>query len=137
MPKNFAQDTVVCAEILGIEADMHKYAVQITVADVRGSASSSTLQGGGQLGQGQHHLRTDGLRWGDHGGAADRVGRLSPRDLEEPRETPLGQALRLSPGTIVELTWTPPSVIARRGFHLRPCPTIAEAIVRTGRKTPP
>jgi len=45
VPKNFAQDTVVCAEILGIDADMHKYAVQITVADVRdGACSSSTLQ---------------------------------------------------------------------------------------------
>jgi len=45
VPKNFAQDTVVCAEILGFEAEMHKYAVQITVADVRdGACSSSTLQ---------------------------------------------------------------------------------------------
>jgi deoxyhypusine synthase len=45
VPKNFAQDTVVCAEILGIEAEMHKYAVQITVADVRdGSLSGSTLK---------------------------------------------------------------------------------------------
>lgn len=45
VPKNFAQDTVVCAEILGEEAEMHKYAVQITVADVRdGACSSSTLQ---------------------------------------------------------------------------------------------
>ena len=45
VPKNFAQDTVVCAEILGVDADMHKYAVQITVADVRdGACSSSTLQ---------------------------------------------------------------------------------------------
>ncbi|MBI1339780.1 deoxyhypusine synthase [bacterium] len=45
VPKNFAQDTVVCAEILGVEADMHKYAVQITVADVRdGACSSSTLK---------------------------------------------------------------------------------------------
>jgi deoxyhypusine synthase len=45
VPKNFAQDTVVCAEILGIEADMHKYAVQITVADARdGACSSSTLK---------------------------------------------------------------------------------------------
>jgi deoxyhypusine synthase len=45
VPKNFAQDTVVCAEILGLEADMHKYAVQITVADVRdGACSSSTLK---------------------------------------------------------------------------------------------
>jgi deoxyhypusine synthase len=45
VPKNFIQDTVVCAEILGKEVDVHKYAVQITVADVRdGACSSSTLQ---------------------------------------------------------------------------------------------
>lgn len=45
VPKNFVQDTVVCAEILGIEASMHKYAVQITVADSRdGACSSSTLK---------------------------------------------------------------------------------------------
>jgi len=45
VPKNFAQDTVVCAEILGCEVDMHKYAIQITVADVRdGACSSSTLK---------------------------------------------------------------------------------------------
>ncbi|EKD43995.1 MAG: hypothetical protein ACD_72C00042G0001, partial [uncultured bacterium] len=41
-PKNFAQDTVVCAEILGREVPMHKYAVQITVADVRDGACSSS-----------------------------------------------------------------------------------------------
>jgi deoxyhypusine synthase len=45
VPKNFAQDTVVCAEVLGVEVPMHKYAVQITVADVRdGACSSSTLK---------------------------------------------------------------------------------------------
>ncbi len=45
VPKNFTQDTVVAAEILGEEAPMHKYAVQITVADVRdGALSSSTLK---------------------------------------------------------------------------------------------
>ncbi|MEX0617331.1 MAG: deoxyhypusine synthase [Pseudohongiellaceae bacterium] len=45
VPKNFAQDTVVCAEILGKEVDMHRYAVQITVADSRdGACSSSTLK---------------------------------------------------------------------------------------------
>jgi len=45
VPKNFAQDTVVCAEILGREVDVHKYAIQITVADVRdGACSSSTLK---------------------------------------------------------------------------------------------
>lgn len=45
VPKNFAQDTVVCAEVLGKPVSMHKYAVQITVADVRdGACSSSTLK---------------------------------------------------------------------------------------------
>src|SRR5205814_4802985 len=45
VPKNFEQDIVVAAEILEDEAPMHKYAVQITVADVRdGALSSSTLK---------------------------------------------------------------------------------------------
>lgn len=45
VPKNFVQDTVICAEILGHDVPMHKYAVQITVADVRdGACSSSTLK---------------------------------------------------------------------------------------------
>lgn len=45
VPKNFAQDIVVAADILGAEAPMHKYAVQVTVADVRdGALSGSTLK---------------------------------------------------------------------------------------------
>jgi deoxyhypusine synthase len=45
VPKNFAQDTVVCAEVLGKSVPMHKYAIQLTVADVRdGACSSSTLK---------------------------------------------------------------------------------------------
>jgi deoxyhypusine synthase len=45
VPKNFAQDTVVAADYLGFDIGMHKYAVQITVADVRdGALSSSTLK---------------------------------------------------------------------------------------------
>jgi deoxyhypusine synthase len=45
VPKNFAQDIVVAAEILGVEAPMHKYAIQITVADSRdGALSGSTLK---------------------------------------------------------------------------------------------
>jgi len=51
-PKNFAQDTVVCAEILGKNVPMHKYAIQITVADVRdGACSSSTLKEAGSWGK--------------------------------------------------------------------------------------
>lgn len=45
VPKNFAQDVVVAAETLGYDVPMHKYAIQITVADVRdGALSSSTLK---------------------------------------------------------------------------------------------
>lgn len=45
VPKNFAQDTVVCAEVMGYDSPMHEYAVQITVADSRdGACSSSTLK---------------------------------------------------------------------------------------------
>ncbi|MBU0744383.1 MAG: deoxyhypusine synthase [Gammaproteobacteria bacterium] len=45
VPKNFAQDITVAAEIIGEEVDMHKYAIQITVADERdGALSGSTLK---------------------------------------------------------------------------------------------
>lgn len=45
VPKNFTQDIVVAAEVLGMDAPMHKYAIQVTVADVRdGALSSSTLK---------------------------------------------------------------------------------------------
>ena len=38
VPKNFIQDTVICAELLGKNVEMHKYAIQITVADSRDGA---------------------------------------------------------------------------------------------------
>ena len=45
VPKNFAQDIVVAADVLGADATMHKYAIQITVADARdGALSGSTLK---------------------------------------------------------------------------------------------
>ena len=46
VPKNFTQDIVVAAEVLGYEdVSMHTYAVQITVADERdGALSGSTLK---------------------------------------------------------------------------------------------
>jgi len=45
VPKNFVQDIVVAAEVLDTEVPMHKYAVQITVADERdGALSGSTLR---------------------------------------------------------------------------------------------
>ncbi len=45
VPKNFVQDIVVAAEVLGEDVPMHKYAIQITVADERdGGLSGSTLK---------------------------------------------------------------------------------------------
>jgi deoxyhypusine synthase len=45
MPKNFAQDIVLSVEVLGHDAPSHQYAVQVTVADLRDEAlSSSTLK---------------------------------------------------------------------------------------------
>ena len=45
VPKNFVQDIVVAAEVLDKDVNMHKYAVQITVADERdGALSGSTLK---------------------------------------------------------------------------------------------
>ncbi len=45
VPKNFAQDTVVAADMLKKSVPMHKYAIQITVADERdGALSGSTLK---------------------------------------------------------------------------------------------
>jgi len=45
VPKNFVQDTVVAADLLGVNSPMHKYAVQLTVADERdGALSGSTFK---------------------------------------------------------------------------------------------
>ncbi|MEX2543163.1 MAG: deoxyhypusine synthase [Trueperaceae bacterium] len=45
VPKNFVQDIVVSAEFLGHDVEMHRYAIQLTVADERdGALSGSTLK---------------------------------------------------------------------------------------------
>ena len=45
VPKNFAQDVIVAADVLNYPIRMHKYAIQVTVADVRdGALSGSTLK---------------------------------------------------------------------------------------------
>jgi len=52
VPKNFTQDIVVAADILEEDAPMHKYAIQITVADERdGALSGSTLKEAGSWGK--------------------------------------------------------------------------------------
>lgn len=45
VPKNFVQDTVIAADIIGVDTPMHKYALQLTVADERdGALSGSTFK---------------------------------------------------------------------------------------------
>jgi deoxyhypusine synthase len=45
VPKNYAQDVVASADVLGHDVPMHRYAIQITVADERdGALSGSTLR---------------------------------------------------------------------------------------------
>lgn len=45
VPKNFAQDIVVAAELLDADVPLHRYAIQVTVADERdGALSGSTLR---------------------------------------------------------------------------------------------
>ncbi len=45
VPKNFTADIVACAQVLGHDVAMHKYAIQLTVADERdGAVSGSTLK---------------------------------------------------------------------------------------------
>src|SRR4030095_15008268 len=85
VPKNFAQDTVVAGDYLGFDVGMHKYAVQITVADVRdGALQWFHAEGSKFMGQGRSGGRTNGLRGSDDRDAADRRLRLSQRQLEKP-----------------------------------------------------
>ena len=98
VPKNFTQDTVVCAEILGHDdVEVHKYAVQITVADVRdGACSSSTLQEAASWGKVSTAMEQMVFAEATSGPSAARQRRLAPRRLAQPREAPLRQAVRLT-----------------------------------------
>ncbi|MEQ1508056.1 MAG: deoxyhypusine synthase [Myxococcota bacterium] len=52
VPKNFAQDVVVATEMVGRPTPMHKYDIQLTVADERdGGLSGSTLREAGSWGK--------------------------------------------------------------------------------------
>ena len=45
VPKNYAQDAVVMAEMLGFNVEKHKFGIQISTADLRdGGLSGSTLK---------------------------------------------------------------------------------------------
>jgi deoxyhypusine synthase len=52
VPKNFTADTVICAEVLGHDVAMHKYAIQLTVADERDGALSGSPLKDGHLSEG-------------------------------------------------------------------------------------
>ncbi len=97
VPKNFTQDTVVCAEILGHEdVEVHKYAVQITVADVRdGACSSSTLQEAASWGKVSTAMEQMVFAEATSRPSAARQRCLAPRRLAQSREAPLRQAVRL------------------------------------------
>src|SRR5690606_41586189 len=89
---------------------------QVRGADYRGRRALRRLfvldaAGGGELGQGQHRHRADGLCRSRLGPAATRQRRLPPRPLEDPPGTPLGQAVRLS---------EPSSEKGRRPERIRP-----------------
>ncbi len=95
VPKNFAQDIVVAADILGHEAAMHKYAIQVTVADVRdGHAFGFDLEGSVQLGQGGHRSRANGVQRSHARGSAHRGLCLPQGRLEKPA------AQTLEPGAV-------------------------------------
>jgi deoxyhypusine synthase len=54
-PKNFAQDVTIAADILDESVNMHKYAIQITLADERdGGLSGSTIKEGHSWGKVDH-----------------------------------------------------------------------------------
>ena len=92
-PKNFAQDTVVCAEILGHDVPMHKYSVQITVADVRdGACSSSSLKEASSWGKVDAAAEQMVFAEADAGAAAVGCLRLSQRQLEEAPQAGAGEA---------------------------------------------
>ena len=111
VPKNFTQDTVVCAEILGHEdVEVHKYAVQITVADVRdGACSSSTLQEAASWGKVSTAMEQMVFAEATSVLPLLRQRRLAPRRLEEPRKAALRQAVRVRFALVIP---------AKAGIHL-------------------
>ena len=95
VPKNFAQDIVVAAEILGFDVPMHKYAVQITVADVRdGALSSSTLKEAIELGQRSTSAQSRWFTRRQRSRAAHRRLRLPQGRLEKPARAQLRGSAR-------------------------------------------
>ncbi|MFO0824784.1 MAG: hypothetical protein U0792_16980 [Gemmataceae bacterium] len=85
------------ADIIGVDAPMHKYAVQVTVADARdGAAVRQHAEGGVELGQGRSGLRADGVRRGHARGAAAARG-FTPTTGANGRPGPVAGGTACSP----------------------------------------
>ena len=105
VPKNFAQDTVICAEVLGHEVDMHKYAVQITVADVRdGACSSSTLKEASSWGKVDTTYEQMVFAEATVGAAFDRQLCVSQASVAEQAPETVEQNLRTGAGRRAQMT---------------------------------
>ena len=96
VPKNFAQDTVVCAEILGHEdvecTNMRSRSPSPTSATAPAPPRRSRKR---RAGARSDRDGADGVRGGDQRPPAARQRCLAPRRLAQPREAPLRQAVRL------------------------------------------
>ena len=65
VPKNYSQDAVVAAEMLGYEVDKHKFGIQISMADVRdGGLSGSTLKEAISWGKNDKEIK-EVMVWGE------------------------------------------------------------------------
>jgi len=65
VPKNYSQDAVVMAEMLGYEVNKHKFGIQISTADVRdGGLSGSTLREAISWGKNDKNME-DVMIWGE------------------------------------------------------------------------
>lgn len=65
VPKNYSQDAVVAAEMLGYEVDKHKFGIQISTADVRdGGLSGSTLKEAISWGKNDKEIK-EVMVWGE------------------------------------------------------------------------
>ena len=102
VPKNFAQDIVVAADILGVEAPD----AQVRHPDHgrrrprRRALRSSTLKEASSWGKVDTHLRADGLHRSDDRAAADRRLRLAQTGIHRASRAPLGAPARARHGLI-------------------------------------
>jgi len=65
VPKNYSQDSVVMAEMLGYNVDKHKFGIQISTADQRdGGLSGSTLREAISWGKNDKNME-DVMIWGE------------------------------------------------------------------------